>query len=173
MYIQGHPEWLAKVIIGYIELYFTKTYFLECFLVDIDGIFWYFLGIICYWYNFGFIKTAHKAGAANCGAGLGFIPGAPCRHCHLLLQWINVKKKTLIADLMAEKKHLNATNATHFFLQIDNGTFWMKRKTPWMHFFCRNVHCWVIFGCFYWLKKTVLRKKMIFFCLFNTTKHFF
>ena len=34
------------------------------------------------WYHSGFIKTAPKAGAANCVAGLGFIPGAPCRHCH-------------------------------------------------------------------------------------------
>ena len=29
-------------------------------------------------FHSGFIKTAPKACAANCVAGLGFIPGAPC-----------------------------------------------------------------------------------------------
>ena len=33
---------MSKVIFGYIELYFTKTYFLECFLVNVDGKFLYF-----------------------------------------------------------------------------------------------------------------------------------
>ena len=45
-------------------------------------------------YHFGFIKTAIKAGVADCFASLGLLPGAdPCRLCNLLLRRCKNKQK--------------------------------------------------------------------------------